>query len=63
MNNGQIVVANAGSSQLLWYDEHGEFLAAIGRKGDGPGEFTNMYGLYRCAGDTLVVNEFRRVSF
>lgn len=63
LNNGQIVVANAGSSQLLWYDEHGEFLRAIGRKGNGPGEFTSMYGLYRCAGDTLVVNEFRRVSF
>ena len=63
LSDGRIVVVNAGSHQLFWYNEHGEFLHAVGREGEGPGEFYGMYDLFRCAGDTLAVRELRRVSF
>ena len=63
LSDGQIAVVNAGSHQLFWYSEDGEFLHAVGREGEGPGEFSRMYGLFPCAGDTLAVQEYHRVSF
>ncbi|MDE2762660.1 MAG: 6-bladed beta-propeller [Gemmatimonadota bacterium] len=44
LRDGRIVVANAGSHQLLVFDEAGEYLTAWGRKGEGPGEFAGEWG-------------------
>jgi hypothetical protein len=55
LSDGSLIVANGGSAQLYRYDPNGRFLGAIGRAGDGPGEFQAVNWVGRIAGDTLVV--------
>jgi len=62
LSRGGFVVASAGTSQLLLFDDEGVLVKATGRAGSGPGEFVEMWDLFRCAGDTLLVDESRRVS-
>jgi hypothetical protein len=62
LDNGRIVVANTGTYQLFLYDSTGGFVRAIGRFGEGPGEFSGMFGMFRCAGDTIIVDEASRHS-
>ena len=38
--DGRLVVANAGAYELLVFDSTGRFSRRLGRKGDGPGEFS-----------------------
>jgi hypothetical protein len=63
LDNGSIVVGNRGTSELLMFDSTGHFDRSVGGPGEGPGEFYGVYGLHRCAGESLVVDEGRRVSF
>src|SRR5512140_3947795 len=49
---GGIALANAGSSEVRLYDATGRFLRALGREGEGPGEFTSLRNLV-LRGDTL----------
>jgi hypothetical protein len=58
-----ILVASAGSKRLFRFDSSGRFDGSIGGPGEGPGEFRRVYGLFRCLGDTIVVNEGARLSF
>lgn len=62
--DGRIVVANAGTSELRFFDEGGRFLSAAGREGDGPGEFRGMSRIHRYGPDSLLVYDpsVRRVS-
>jgi hypothetical protein len=55
--DGTIVVADRGSSQLRFYDPSGRFLRATGRRGRGPGEFSQIMGMIRLPGDSLLVND------
>ena len=55
LNNGCIVIANAGTSQLRFYDAAGRYVRAAGGKGGGPGEFLWIRWLGRTVGDTLLV--------
>jgi len=57
--DGRIAVANAGSSQVRFYGADGSFLMASGRAGEGPGEFQMIGGLWRGAGDSLLVADLR----
>jgi len=61
--DGRIVVENKGSSELLVFDSAGTFLDAWGGRGDGPGEFSQAFRLFRCGEDLLAEVERRRVSF
>jgi hypothetical protein len=54
LRDGRIVVANGGSSELQVYDGAGRFLRAIGRSGEGPGEFGYLGGVDILSGDTLI---------
>ena len=56
-----LAILNGGSSQILLFDSVGRFRQAVGRAGGGPDEFSRLTGLYVCAGDTLVVNDFSRI--
>jgi hypothetical protein len=38
-SDGSIVLANAGSNEVLMLDQNGDELRRVGRSGDGPGEF------------------------
>jgi len=53
--DGRIVAISEGTKQLLYFDSAGTFLKAVGRAGDGPGEFRGPIQLGRLPGDTLVV--------
>ncbi|MGH7461344.1 MAG: hypothetical protein ACREMA_09990 [Longimicrobiales bacterium] len=50
-----IVVANAGSSELRFYDVHGKHIRSAGGNGDGPGEYRAMSFMGRYGADSLVV--------
>jgi hypothetical protein len=65
LNDGRIVVANAGSNELRFYDSKGRFLGAAGRKGGGPGEFKGLADVWALADDSLLTYDFRndRISF
>lgn len=64
LSNGTIVVADAGSSEIRFFDAAGRFLRASGRPGGGPGEYRQIASLGRGPGDSLWVYDFgaRRMS-
>ena len=39
LNDGRVLIVNAGTQELRFFDEQGEFLKSVGRQGSGPGEF------------------------
>ena len=55
MEDGRLVVVNRGSRQLLVFGPDGHFLQAIGRRGEGPGEFLDPIEVGFFAGDSIVV--------
>ncbi len=59
LSDGRIVVANGGSSEILFYDASGQYLETAGGAGEGPGEFLGLLQLLRLPGDTLLVFSFR----
>jgi hypothetical protein len=61
--NGAIVVADQGASQVRVFDARGSVLRTIGRRGEGPGEFQSLDGLFTLA-DTVFAwdGRLRRLS-
>lgn len=53
--DGSIVVANAGSQQIRFYDASGAHQRTVGRSGSGPEEFQSMGWMDRFRGDSLVI--------
>lgn len=56
LSDGRIVVANDGT-ELRVYSAAGTFLTRLSRAGAGPGEYRNIQGLTRIAGDTLRLHD------
>ncbi|MEX2281211.1 MAG: 6-bladed beta-propeller [Gemmatimonadota bacterium] len=57
--NGAIVVGNSGSSELRLFTAAGKFIRVFGRRGAGPGEFSERSSLILCilpGNDLLVVD-------
>jgi hypothetical protein len=54
-DDGRIVVANGGTSELRFYDASGQFIRAVGGAGEGPGEFEWLGRALRTDGDSLVI--------
>ena len=54
LDNGDIVVADRGASELRGYDAAGSFEWASGRFGEGPGEFESLDFVGTTVGDSLV---------
>src|SRR5690606_11571438 len=52
---GRVVVADAGSLQLRYFDVAGALDAVIGRSGEGPGEFRDITWFGTLPGDSLLV--------
>ena len=59
LSNGDIVVADRGTSELRSYDSVGNFQWRTGRFGEGPGEFESLDFLGTAAGDSLVTYDER----
>jgi hypothetical protein len=64
LSDGRIVVADGGSFELRFYDARGTYVSAVGREGEGPGEFRLLSGLEVGEGDSIYVFDRRlqRVS-
>lgn len=62
--DGSIYVADAGRNQVMVYDAAGRFRRAIGREGDGPGEFRHAAQLGWSEGQLVVLDRSaRRLSY
>lgn len=59
LSDGRIVIANAGTHELRFYDATGTHLRSIGREGGGPGEFQALRSVELLAGDTIVAWDWR----
>lgn len=55
LEDGRLVVANAGTGEVRFYSPDGRFIHSAGREGEGPGEFGAMGPLYRLGPDSLLV--------
>ena len=63
LSNGNVALVNQGSQELRIYDPQGRFVAAGGRAGQGPGEFSDAFYLWVLPGDTLYVGDYRPWQF
>ncbi|MGD2215350.1 MAG: 6-bladed beta-propeller [Gemmatimonadales bacterium] len=57
---GRIVVANAGTGELRFYDADGTYLFKRGGEGGGPGEFRSMGDIWTL-GDSLYLFDFNQL--
>lgn len=55
---GRIAVGDAGRYEVVVFDSIGRRLHRIGRRGQGPGEFSLIRAVSRCLGDSIVVSDF-----
>jgi hypothetical protein len=63
LSDGRIALLNAGSSEVKVFSSSGEPELQFGRRGDGPGEFRNVWSLQVLEGDTLVIGNYRPWQF
>jgi hypothetical protein len=56
-SDGRIALANMATSQIRFYDSAGTFLKSVGRNGNGPGEFEQLWRLRKISGDSLMALE------
>jgi hypothetical protein len=57
-----IYILDGGNHRVQKYDKNGNYLQTIGRKGQGPGEFTSLYSAFIDGQDNLYVSEGRRIQ-
>ena len=55
LSDGRIVVANAGSSEVMVFDTAGTLVTRFGGRGEGPGELRDIVGVHVCSGDSIAV--------
>jgi len=55
LSDGRIVVADRQVNHIHFYDSAGAHLQTVGRSGRGPGEFSQIWRMYRIQGDSLMV--------
>ncbi len=59
LSDGRIVIADARSQDIRFFDPSGRFLEKVGSQGNGPGEFRYFSGIVRIPGDTLFIADGR----
>jgi hypothetical protein len=60
LEDGRIVVANAGTNELRFFDHDGAYLMSVGRQGGGPGEFESLALVRPFLGDSLLTYDNRQ---
>lgn len=58
--DGRIVLPNAGTQEIRWYDADGFHQLSAGGEGNGPGEFTGLGWLGVLAGDSVIAYDARQ---
>jgi len=56
--DGSFAIANAGSNEIRFYDDRGQFTRTVGRTGDAPGEYRLITGLGAGPSDSLWVFDY-----
>ena len=59
LSDGSVAVADLTSAEIRIFDEAGQHLRSMGRRGNGPGEFKNPFILWVAKGDTIWVGDYR----
>ncbi|MEX2283555.1 MAG: 6-bladed beta-propeller [Gemmatimonadota bacterium] len=54
LDDGGLAVADMQANQIRFFDKTGQFRKAVGRRGSGPGEWTQLARLSRFRGDTIL---------
>ena len=64
LGRGRVAVGMNTPPQVLVFDEHGTLTATLGRRGEGPGEFTSVSSVVPLPGDSVAVwdADRRRIS-
>ena len=60
LSDGRIVVANAGSSEVMVFDTAGTLVTRFGGRGEGPGELQSIVAVHVCGGDSIAVVDSRQ---
>ncbi len=53
LSDGGVAIADGSSQRIVFFDAGGQFQRAVGRLGDGPGEFRFLRWFGRCGGGVL----------
>ena len=59
LSDGSVAVADEQFAEVRIFDASGAHVRSMGRLGEGPGEFSNLWLLWRHPGDTLWVGDYR----
>lgn len=62
LGDGRVVVADASTNELRVFDQAGDFVRKLGRKGRGPGEFDGLFKLVRVADTVGAVDRAGRLQ-
>ncbi len=55
LSDGRVVIGNAGSFELRFFDNEGRYLLSVGREGEGPGEFRFPNRVWSAENDSVFV--------
>ena len=58
LRDGSFAVAEAGSAQIAFFSADGRFFQAVGREGEGPGEFQRLTSIHQITGDSLLAFDY-----
>lgn len=59
LSDGSVAVADEYFAEVRIFDAAGTHLRSFGRLGEGPGEFSNLWLMWRLPGDSLLVGDYR----
>jgi hypothetical protein len=59
-SDGRVAIASSGNSEIRFFDSTGAYLMSAGRRGRGPGEFSELGYMRRFRGDSLVTYDQSR---
>lgn len=63
LSDGRFAVGVQASHAVRFYDARGKFVGSAGRRGQGPGEFRQIMGVWSTRGDTLAVLDLGEIEF
>jgi len=58
LSDGSVAVVDQASAEVRIFDASGRHLRSMGKRGEGPSEFTNPFILWVAAGDTLWIGNY-----
>jgi len=64
LKDGSIVIPEFGAQEIRVFDSTGRHEYSFGRRGEGPGEFQNLSGVFEYSGDSLAAYDggLRRIT-